>query len=136
MTRLLTCAALLAFLAGCDVVRTDGPTDFARLSQEPAALAGSWTWVRSSTFWTGRRASDTPASTGLSKGVTFADELATWTGPGGGVEGAYAVVSDPGGGPVLLVVGGRGYRFGVQGDVLVMQAADVGDAPEEEYRRR
>lgn len=121
--------------SGCDAVE---PVDFDTLSQEPAALVGTWTLERHWSYWSGRRDVTIPEQGYVETWTFTSDGVAIHEFASGDAEPTvrtttYAVTTTPQ--RRSLVVDGLSYSFGIDRDRLILLAQQIGDAPEEVYRR-
>ncbi len=151
MSRFALAFALLATLSACD--RSGPDSAFDGLSGNPALLAGTWTWERTTNCGDGSGGctDTTPASTGRAETLTFTHtpEAALQDGTVAGYFNGsaldltpYQVITavidyaDRSEGVYFLSLETRGQvRFGVSADRLVISDAAV-DGPTTTYRRR
>ena len=141
--RLLSGLALVLALGACDTTADLAEVDVRDLSQDPAALVGTWEWEGSTYYYTvsGEPVTETPASTGSTERYTFRGD------------GTVEIVRDRavrteayevrrltyGNGTESdtphLFLGGRPTPFGVDGRRLYIDDRAV-DGPLSQYRKR
>ena len=135
MTRLLTLSLVAALVtAGCD--STVSPRDgFDQLSQDPAALVGTWDWQCDASFWSGGRCD--PSEVDATEVLVFGnDGSLTITREGDTVEATTYEVRSRGGRATLDAGTFGSYNFGVDDQRLVLFVEGLADGPERLFLRR
>ena len=142
--RLLSGLALVLALGACDTTAELAEVDVRDLSQDPAALVGTWEWEGSTYFYTvsGEPVAQTPASTDSTETLAFRTDgfvEIVQRGEVAAVE-AYEIRRLAYGNGTEsdtphLFVGGRPTPFGIDGRRLYIDDRAV-DGPLSQYRKR